>query len=249
MRIQYDPSFPIDERHLPHPEHPEDVYTAEAYDPNNPSQHQNQDWVCSIRSVEWALGSIGIPVEIATLQDAMVNAGLVNPSVGLTDGSGTLLAEWLSRTYHVKTGNHAVVSWQWLQDWAGSGPIMCGARGWYHWVGIRQKLANGNIGIANSAQGYMGVWEELSERDFNRLGTFSAVWIDEAAHPEVPPAHADDEKARLLGEISYWNSVGHDVLKPTVAELIELRDRPSTPEDVRVVLNHVIANLSPHIVE
>jgi hypothetical protein len=34
-----------------------------------------------------------------------------------------------------------------------------------------------NLWVANSAPGYMGIWDSLSREDFNRLGGFNVVWL------------------------------------------------------------------------
>jgi hypothetical protein len=53
--------------------------------------------------------------------------------------------------------------------------LMSGAS-WYHWCALR-GVQGSNLWIANSAPGYMGVGDILSPYDFQRLGSWSVVWL------------------------------------------------------------------------
>jgi hypothetical protein len=48
--------------------------------------------------------------------------------------------------------------------------------GWYHFVGIR-GVSGGELAIANSAEGYRGVYSTLDRAQFNALGPFQAIYL------------------------------------------------------------------------
>jgi hypothetical protein len=98
----------------------------------------------------------------------------ITPSLGLCDGSG-------ARLQQVLEGYEQETSQSWLDfdtvyDLAqGTTGMMSGAA-FYHWVAIR-GVQGANLWIANSAPGYKGIWDTLSRADFERLGSFSVVWL------------------------------------------------------------------------
>ena len=49
--------------------------------------------------------------------------------------------------------------------------------GWYHYVAIR-GVHGPDIWIANSAEGYRGIYSTLSRSQFNSLGPFQVVYLD-----------------------------------------------------------------------
>lgn len=137
---------------------------------------QLADWSCSACSLDW--------VKVATALAPASNRAItvaeigypynINPQYGLMDASGWALRAVLDQ-YDQPTE----------QDWLsfdevyrlaqGTTGMMSGAA-WYHWVALR-GVQGGNIWIANSAPGYMGVWDILTPYDFDRLGGFSVVWL------------------------------------------------------------------------
>lgn len=98
----------------------------------------------------------------------------INSQYGLMNSSGAALRAVLS--------NYGVASDQAWLDFdtayaiASETPGMCSGAAWYHWVGIR-GVQDGTIWVANSAEGYKGVYSNLSRDDWNRLGGFSVVWL------------------------------------------------------------------------
>jgi len=49
--------------------------------------------------------------------------------------------------------------------------------GQYHFMGIR-GVENQSIWVANSAQGYMGVWDNLDVERFNALGPVQVIYCE-----------------------------------------------------------------------
>jgi hypothetical protein len=98
----------------------------------------------------------------------------ISPDVGLHDAGGSALMAVLE-----SYGQESSQSWldfdttyELAQGTAG---MMSGAA-YYHWVGIRGVDA-GCIWVANSAPGYKGIYDHISRNDWQRLGSWSVVWL------------------------------------------------------------------------
>jgi len=48
--------------------------------------------------------------------------------------------------------------------------------GMYHFMGMR-GIDNGNLWVANSAQGYRGVYEIMNRQQFNALGPVQLIYL------------------------------------------------------------------------
>lgn len=181
---------------------------AMQYDADTPVETQRQSWSCSIRSVTWCLKSLGIATDAATMQDAMVGAGLVSPEQGLLDGSGGALAAFLREGWGLTVEHMPHASWAGLQACAGSGPIALGGHGWNHWVAVRRRgIDEAHLAIMNPADGWMGVHQLLSSSDFDRLGPFSALYVPVGAAPAPAPTPppAVDPRDNYLGVLrTHW---------------------------------------------
>lgn len=145
------------------------------FDPNTYMAPQSYDWTCSSCSLDWLLVATQ---SRGTDRERTVNEigypENINPTYGLMDGSGSQLRRVLSMY-----GIYSDQSWlSYDTAWSiyNQAPGMMSGGSWYHWVGVR-GTSDGNLWIANSAPGYMGVYDILSRSDFNRLGPFSCVWL------------------------------------------------------------------------
>jgi hypothetical protein len=135
-------------------------------------------------------------VEYRDLEQREQDAGIVSTAEGLRDATGGPLADWLAAEFGLVTGYDAGVRWEWLVEHAGQFPILLGGRRWGafgHWVGVR-TVEDGVLTLANPAEGYAGIFETLTERQFYNVGPCSAVWLA----PEEDMA----EIARLNGIIA-----------------------------------------------
>jgi len=139
---------------------------------------QTANWTCSACSLAWVLRATAQDTN-ASEWDMVAAIGTpenINPTYGLMDGSGSQLRRVL--------GNYGLDSTQaWLnfdQVYAISEQFtgMMSGGSWYHWVAIRGVTGN-QIWIANSARGYMGVYDTLTREQFNSLGPFSVVTVTE----------------------------------------------------------------------
>src|SRR5262252_4891235 len=128
------------------------------YDAATPVVRQVDSWSCSVASTTWALHSLAIPADYPVgMESAMLDAGLVSPSLGLLDASGGSLARWLRDTYGVPAENTDPISWDWLWAHAGGGALAIGGRAWCHWSGARAG-GDGVVLLANPANGWQGVY-------------------------------------------------------------------------------------------
>lgn len=145
------------------------------YDANHYMAPQQYDWTCSSCSLDWVLAAVGLrgSNREQTVQE-IGYTGNINSTYGLMDGSGSQLQRVL-RDY----GQNSQQGWlSYDQAWSiySQVPGCMSGGAWYHWVGVR-GTSNGNLWIANSAPGYMGVYDILSRADFGRLGPFSCIWL------------------------------------------------------------------------
>jgi hypothetical protein len=143
---------------------------------------QEANWSCSACSLAWVLRSTGLEPG-ANEQDCIAALGYcptcaagcgISSSLGLCDASGPEL-----RRIYAEHGQDTAQAWldfdtvyELAQHTTGQ---MSGAV-WNHWVALR-GVQGATIWVANSAQGYKGIWNNVSREDFARLGGFSVVWL------------------------------------------------------------------------
>lgn len=147
------------------------------YDPNTTMPPQVYNWTCSACALDWIKRAARIDPH-STRERTVEQIGYpehINPTYGLMDGSGSQLRRVLSDTY----GQYSEQGWlSYDSAWAlySQVPGMLSGAAWYHWVAVR-GTSDGTLWIANSAPGYMGVWDVLTREDFQRLGGMSCVWL------------------------------------------------------------------------
>jgi len=154
-------------------------------DPNESMPGQLYSWTCSACACDWLMRAYGKgfnPADIYNSREQTVYAigypNNINSSYGLMDGSGSQLQRVLGDV-GIQTAQ-AWLTFDQVYAIAAQGRAGCMSGGaWYHWCGIR-GVDGDTIWIANSAPGYMSVWNNLNRTDFNRLGPFSCVIVTEA---------------------------------------------------------------------
>jgi hypothetical protein len=141
---------------------------------------QLYDWTCSACSLDWLKRTTGLVLtdDIYGSREATVyEIGYphnINPTYGLMDASGSALRSVLA--------DYGLASQQGWLDFdttyalAAEGPGMMSGAAWYHWVGIR-GVQGSTLWVANSAEGYKGIYSNVAREDFARLGGFSVVWL------------------------------------------------------------------------
>jgi len=141
---------------------------------------QLYSWTCSACSLEWvkrsALGvsSGDIYADRETTVYEIGYPDNINASYGLMNADGSALRQVLE-----DLGQETSQSWldfDTMYELAQSTTGMISGASWYHWTAIR-GVQGDTIWIANSAPGYMSVWDNLSRNDWARLGGFSCVWL------------------------------------------------------------------------
>lgn len=155
------------------------------FNPNTAPERQQQPWACSIRTATWMLRSLGVDIDAGRLQAVLV-PDYVTPELGLLQGDGSGLAAVLADQSGCTTG-HAWVSWDWLQAHAGTMPIGIGSPSLYHWLAVRDVNPDGTLALANPAPGYRGLYDTMTEAQFDQWAPWAGVWI------EVPAENGGDD--------------------------------------------------------
>lgn len=142
---------------------------------------QAYSWNCSACALDWVLRATWLAPSNHTPAQAVQEIGYpeqINAQVGLTniDGPGAALQAVL--TEYGQASRQGWLDFDTVYQLALATTGMMSGGAWYHWIALR-GVQGSNLWIANSAQGYKGVWEILSREDFARLGPFNVVWLVE----------------------------------------------------------------------
>jgi hypothetical protein len=119
-----------------------------------------------------------------TEQDVIagLGPGRINATYGLLDASGAGLVSYLAEM-GIAAENNPTASWRELTSAAGFQPMVIGGRRWCHWSAVRMgsdAAARPDVdalALMNPSPGWMGVGDYMDEADFDRLGSWSAVWF------------------------------------------------------------------------
>lgn len=133
-------------------------------------------WTCSACALDWVLRATGLDPD-HTREEAVYEIGYphnINSHHGLMDANGSALQDVYSS--YGQSSEQAWLDFDTVYALAQHTTGQMSGTNWYHWVALRG--VNGpDLWIANSAPGYLGVWDLLSRDDFERLGGFSVVWL------------------------------------------------------------------------
>jgi hypothetical protein len=141
---------------------------------------QLADWSCSACSLEWVMRATALiyPSDIyASREERVYEIGYpdqINPQYGLMSSDGRALRDVLSG--YGQPTEQGWLDFDTMYALATQTTGMISGANWYHWTSIR-GVQGDTIWIANSAPGYMSVWNNLSRSDWSRLGGFSCVWL------------------------------------------------------------------------
>jgi len=163
------------------------------YNRNEPPHPQNRSYDCSQESIEWAMYALGRAPSDDWMESAMISEGVMTPDLGCTDRTGAGLASFIRRhygEYKFDANNETNVSWAWItQEGAAAGgaqhsyPVLIGGESWYHWAVCRDYDPNtGLLLIANSANGWGGISQTMTEEEWGAKGPFNAVRV---FHPDL----------------------------------------------------------------
>jgi hypothetical protein len=136
---------------------------------------QVYDWTCSVASFEWVIDSTG-----TSDMDREAAARLIGYPQCVNETYGCMSAQCLIDAYAQLglVARQAWVTFDQAYAIAGQTTGQLNGLGWYHFVAIR-GVADGALWIANSAPGYRGVWDTLTREQFNALGPFQAIYLDQ----------------------------------------------------------------------
>lgn len=138
---------------------------------------QVASWSCSACALAWLERSTAVNQD-ATEQSAINEIGYpqnINPTYGLMDGSGSQLQRVLASYYLDSSQGWLSFDQVYAIAEQTTGCMSGGA--WYHWVSLR-GVNGSSLWIANSAEGYKGIYDTLTREQFNSLGPFSVVWLN-----------------------------------------------------------------------
>lgn len=136
---------------------------------------QVASWTCSICATDWLLRATGLD-PWSTREKVAYELGY--PSC-VDEWSGLKDTQCIVRVLE-SFGVDAVqewVSWSRALDIAGSTAFILNSTSWYHFVGGRGLTEWGGLWIANSAQGYRGIWETIDAAQWNSLPGWQMVYL------------------------------------------------------------------------
>lgn len=142
------------------------------YNDQEEMPRQQRDWDCSAAATAWMGRSLGWGWNELDVAYEFAHAGIATPAVGLLDGTGAGIVQWLSLQPFSAT--HQRGSWDVVNQLVGQCPLIMGSSRWYHWVGVRGGDGS-TLQLANSAPGWAGVYQTMSEAVFNGFGDFWLV--------------------------------------------------------------------------
>jgi hypothetical protein len=146
------------------------------YNQAYPPIRQTVDWTCSACSWAWLANSIGAHETEWTAVERIGIPENINEMYGLTDASGQALDDAYSRVYSWPSHHSGSVTWQDAIALAWAGPLLLGGRAWCHWTAVTGTDGNG-LYLANPAPTWFGVGDWLDQFEWDRLGSWSAVWL------------------------------------------------------------------------
>lgn len=140
---------------------------------------QSYNWTCSVCSITWVLQAIGMYAD-SDIYSAREQVGLamgypncVNPTYGC------MSAQCVIDTF-AAYGLRAVQAWVSFDQAYAIARTCTGVinpTGMYHFMGIRGDDTAGNLWVANSAQGYRGVYSTLTRNQFDALGPTQIIYL------------------------------------------------------------------------
>jgi len=144
---------------------------------------QAYDWTCSVCSCTWVIQATGTAYQDSDIYDARYEVGsvmgypsCVNPTYGSM--SSQCVVDTLASYGLVAAQAYVTFDQAYAIARTNTGTI--NPQGQYHYMGLR-GISGDAIWVANSAQGYMGVYDTLSRSQFNALGPVSVIYVESRA--------------------------------------------------------------------
>lgn len=141
---------------------------------------QYYNWTCSVCSATWVLQSTWTIDPQRDQYDAREEVGLVigYPNC-VNETYGCMSADCIIRgfDYYGYAAQQAWVNFDQAYAIMSHTTGVINPTGMYHFMGIR-GVKDGNLWVANSAQGYDGVYDTLNRNQFNSLGPVQIVYLE-----------------------------------------------------------------------
>ena len=135
---------------------------------------QALSWTCSIASFTWVINSTGTDPNLTRDRAAEI----IGYPDCVNETYGCMSTQCLINAY-AQFGLYAHQAWV-TYDQAFAIMSQCTGQinpiGMYHYMAIR-GAKDGALWVANSAQGYMGVYDKLYREQFNDLGPVQLVYL------------------------------------------------------------------------
>lgn len=141
---------------------------------------QAYSWTCSVCSATWVLQATGTAFQESDIYDARYAVGermgypsCVNSTYGCM--SDQCVIDTLA-SYGL-VARQAYVTFDQAYALARTNTGTLNPQGMYHFMALRGTSGNA-LAVANSAEGYMGVYSTLSRDQFNALGPVSVIYVE-----------------------------------------------------------------------
>jgi hypothetical protein len=138
---------------------------------------QVYDWTCSVAATTWVLQATGLNPTAAREQVAyqLGYPNCVNSAYGLMN---TACVEDVFATYGVDSWT-SWPSWDQMVAFARQTTGLVNSTTWYHFVGLRGLTGDGRLWIANSAEGYRGIYSTISRAQWDAwAGSWKVVLLE-----------------------------------------------------------------------
>jgi hypothetical protein len=144
---------------------------------------QAYNWTCSVCSATWVLQATGTAYQESDIYDARYAVGermgypsCVNPTYGCM--SDQCVIDTLASYGLVVRQAYVTFDEAFAIARVYTGTI--NPQGMYHFMALR-GTSGSDLAVANSAEGYMGVYSTLSRSQFNALGPVSVIYVESRA--------------------------------------------------------------------
>lgn len=141
---------------------------------------QAYEWTCSVCSATWVLGATGA---LHSSGDVYADRQVVGLAMGypncVNETYGCMSAQCLVDVF-AHYGLSSAQTWVNFDQAYAIASSTTGAinpTGQYHYMALR-GVDGGEILVANSAPGYMGVYSSLDRGQFNALGPVQVIYLD-----------------------------------------------------------------------
>jgi hypothetical protein len=136
---------------------------------------QAYNWTCSICATTWVLNATGTSDDgRQTVGEAIGYPSCVNEAYGCMSSQCLIDALYMYGLIAKEKWVDFNEAFSIAREHTG----LLDSIGMYHYMAIRGVDETGNLWVANSAPGYMGVWDYISRDQFNAYGPWKVIYIE-----------------------------------------------------------------------